>query len=275
MAHGRSDRRRGVLITILLGIIIMCISEYAVAADRSAQSEPQLESVHWQLQEYLGESGEMTPVLPDTSADSLFTQGQLTGSTGCNRYFGRYTTGEDNQLTLASEVGATQMACPGPVMQQEQRYLALLSRATVWQRQDASLLLLDEQQQPLLRYAAATPIALENTRWEALGINNGRGGVVSRATTDLATALFADGKLSGDAGCNQFSASYETDGNRITIGPAMATRKHCAVPDGIMEQERQYLQALARAHTYTLKPAGLELRDEKGSLQVSYGVQKP
>ena len=54
----------------------------------------------------------------------------------------------------------------------------------------------------------------------------------------------------------------------------MTTRKHCAEPDGIMEQEQQYLQALVRAHAYTLKPDGLELRDENGSLQVRYRVQK-
>jgi len=41
-----------------------------------------------------------------------------------------------------------------------------------------------------------------------------------------------------------------------------------------MEQEQQYLHALARARTYALKPDRLELRDENGALQVSYRVQK-
>jgi heat shock protein HslJ len=54
----------------------------------------------------------------------------------------------------------------------------------------------------------------------------------------------------------------------------MTTRKHCAEPDGIMEQEQHYLQALARAHAYTLKPDRLELRDRDGSLQVSFRVQE-
>jgi heat shock protein HslJ len=42
-----------------------------------------------------------------------------------------------------------------------------------------------------------------------------------------------------------------------------------------MEQEQQYLQALARAHTYTLKLDRLELRDENGSLQIVFERQKP
>lgn len=67
---------------------------------------------------------------------------------------------------------------------------------------------------------------------------------------------------------------YLTKEEQIIIGRAMTTRKHCAEPDGIMEQEQQYLQALARAHAYTLKPDGLELRDENGPLQVRYRVQE-
>jgi hypothetical protein len=85
--------------------------------------------------------------------------------------------------------------------------------------------------------------------------------------------------VSGNAGCNHFKASYEIGGEpggqqKITIGPAMTTRKHCAQPDGIMEQEQQYLQALmTRAHFWKITSDRLELRDDKGSLQVRYSVR--
>ncbi len=283
--------------TLILSIIIVCVSGFAAASDRHVRIDtpgendsvdpaitskpvvlkttgPELENIRWQLDQYLGDLGEMTPVLPETTVDARFSQGEIGGSAGCNRYFGRYTTGQDRRLTLASEIGSTQMACPPAVAGQEQRYLALLPLVAAWQRQDESLLLLDNEHQPILKYAAARTIGLEDSAWQATGINNGRGGVVSSNTTQLATALFANGKISGNAGCNHFAAAYEIKGNRIKIGRTMTTRKHCAEPDGIMVQEQQYLQALARAHTYTSKPDGLELRDENGSLQVSYRVQK-
>ena len=66
-----------------------------------------------------------------------------------------------------------------------------------------------------------------------------------------------------------------TQGDRITIGPAAATRKFCAEPEGIMDQEQQFFAALERARTYTLTPGKLELRDEDGSLQVSFRSAKP
>lgn len=232
-----------------------------------------LEGIDWQLHQYRGEAGELTQVLPETTVDARFTTGQVSGSAGCNRYFGAYTTGVDNRLTLAAEIGSTMMACPPAISRQEQRYLALLSQVASWQHRDGSLLLLDQDQQPVLVFSAAKPVTLEDVPWQATGINNGHGGVVSGNTTHLATAVFANGKISGSAGCNHFTATYEITGNLIAIGHAMTTRKHCAEPDGIMEQEQHYLQALARAHAYILKPDRLELRDRNGSLQVSYRVQ--
>jgi heat shock protein HslJ len=50
----------------------------------------------------------------------------------------------------------------------------------------------------------------------------------------------------------------------------MTTRMHCAEPDGIMDQEQEYLAALSRARVYELTDSGLKLRDENGSLQVNF-----
>ena len=132
----------------------------------------------------------------------------------------------------------------------------------------------------ILQYAAHQTATLENTQWQASGINNGKGGVVSSTATHLATARFEEGKVSGNAGCNNFSASYTISGEDLTIGPAMATRRLCAEPIGIMEQEQQYLQALQQAHSYQLGSdklgrGRLELRNEKGSLLVRFAIHTP
>jgi heat shock protein HslJ len=165
------------------------------------------------------------------------------------------------------------MACAPPVAEQERQYLDRLPVVVAFQLEGGSLRLLDKDQQAILEYSAVTPLALESTHWQASGINNGKGGVVSSANTQLATARFKDGKVSGHAGCNAFNASYEIKGDQITMGPAMTTRKHCAEPDGIMDQEQEYLQALSRVRVYELADTGLKLRDEKGSLQVNFVVE--
>jgi heat shock protein HslJ len=170
-------------------------------------------------------------------------------------------------------MGSTQMACPPEIMAQEQRHLALLGQVATADREGDHLLLQDADSATLLKFVATESASLENTAWQASGINNGEGGVVSSATTSLSTAVFAEGQLSGTGGCNQFTASYEIEGGEITIGPAAATRKLCNEPESIMDQEQQYFVALGRARTFSLTPDRLELRDEHGSLQVGFRTE--
>ena len=234
------------------------------------QTQQGLESPDWQLNRYRDALDRMLPVLPGTTVTVRFRNDELGGSAGCNRYFGSYTLGTDDQLSFSTPLGSTMMTCVPPVSEQERQYLKDLSAVAAFQLEDGSLRLLDKDRKAVLEYTAIKPLALEGMIWQAAGINNGRGGVVSTATTRLATAMFEDGKVSGHAGCNTFNASYEITDDRISMGPAMTTRMHCAEPDGIMDQEQEYLAALSRARTYELTDNGLKLRDENGSLQVNF-----
>jgi heat shock protein HslJ len=236
----------------------------------NTRTQQGLEASDWQLSRYREASGQMLSVLPDTRVTARFKVGELSGNAGCNRYFGSYTLGTDNRLSIPAPVGATMMACAPPVSEQERQYLSDLSAVVAFQLEDELLRLLDVNHKTVLEYTAVKPLALEGTPWVAAGINNGRGGVVSTATTRLATARFKDGTVSGHAGCNTYNATYEVTGNRISLGPAMTTRMHCAEPDGIMAQEQEYLAALSRAQNYELTDNGLKLRDDNGSLQVNF-----
>ena len=251
---------------LIISILLLSISGFTMASD------PELEDSRWQLSHYLDESTVMAPVLAEVVVDILFAEARVSGSAGCNSYFGGYNAGPDDRLTLSERMGSTLMACDPPVDRQEQRYLALLARVAAYRLEAESLVLLDQEHRPILQYQAARPATLENTRWQALGINNGRGGLVSSATTHLSSALFANGRVSGNAGCNSFSAVYELEDGIIAIGPAMATRKYCATSEGSMEQEGQYLRALEQVHSYRLGADGLELRDKNGSLQIRFVV---
>jgi len=242
----------------------------ATPEETAIVESPKFEDIHWRLVDYRSESGEMTPMLEQTTVGVKFSGGKLGGSAGCNRYFGSYVLGEGNQLSLGSEMGSTQMACIPEVMDQEQRYLSLLGQVVAVDRAEDHLLLKDADSTVLLKFVATEPATLENTEWQATGINNGKGGVVSSATTSRSTAVFAGDQLSGTGGCNRFTATYETEGDQITIGPAAATRMFCNEPEGIMDQEQQYFEALGRARTFSLTPEKLELRDGGGALQVSF-----
>ena len=76
--------------------------------------------------------------------------------------------------------------------------------------------------------------------------------------TDL-IAIFDTGTVAGTAGCNSYNASYEIDGDSITVGPAASTLKFCDQPAGVMDQEIAYLTLLQSADRFDLDGESLVL----------------
>jgi heat shock protein HslJ len=67
------------------------------------------------------------------------------------------------------------------------------------------------------------------------------------------TATFANGKISGDSGCNSYDGRYRVNGDKITISDLFNTLMSCPPkPEGIMEQEQFILETLEDAQTYQL-----------------------
>jgi heat shock protein HslJ/FlaG/FlaF family flagellin (archaellin) len=69
------------------------------------------------------------------------------------------------------------------------------------------------------------------------------------------TALFANGQVSGSAGCNTYQGTYRSTRaagrNTIEIGPLATTRMMCDEP--LMDQESLYLAALEAATSYRIE----------------------
>jgi len=123
---------------------------------------------------------------------------------------------------------------------------------------------------------AATPLPppaqdpLSGTRWEVVNYNNGSGGVVSLIDgTRIPLDFGAGGQLSGNGGCNDFSAAYQVNGDGITIGRPSVTSMFCAEPEGVMDQETKFLAALQSAATFRIDGNTLEMRTAAGALAVT------
>jgi len=212
--------------------------------------------------------------LPDTAITASFQEdGNLAGSDGCNRYGATYQVDGD-QITVTPGMG-TLMACPEPIMKQASDYMAALESATSYQIQADTLGLLDAGGNAVVTFTAQ-PTTLAGTSWTVIGYNNGKEAVVSVIIGTEPTAVFGeDGTLSGSAGCNDYNAPYEADDDGIiSIGPAATTRKMCSEPEGIMEQESQYLAALGTAATYRLEADRLEVRTAEGALAADFAAAK-
>ena len=79
------------------------------------------------------------------------------------------------------------------------------------------------------------------------------------------TASFAEGQVSGSAGCNSYTGTYEADGDEITIGENIAvTARACETP--LMEQESAYLIALGQAERVAIDGDELTIDTGAGEL---------
>lgn len=202
------------------------------------------------------------------TATLRFENGRAAGSDGCNRFMAPYSaTGA--AVVIGPVNASTLRGCNPEVMRRAQAVLQAMNDARRYRIEDDRLQLLSAKGATLAVYTRQ-PASLPGTSWRVTSYNNGRQAVVSvRHGTTLTMEFGADGRVAGSAGCNSFGAAYTADGAAVHIGPPISTKMMCAVPEGVMDQEQQFLAALATAATARFEGTRLELRTAEGALAVS------
>jgi heat shock protein HslJ len=119
-------------------IAVMALALLLAGCGSSPAESPSLEGTEWVLVTLRGE----TP-LPDTAPSAEFSADQISGSTGCNTYFGTYEV-SGGELSIG-DVASTEMWCMEPegVMDQEQAFLAALASVASYRLAGERLELLD------------------------------------------------------------------------------------------------------------------------------------
>ena len=184
-----------------------------------------------------------------TWPSATFEGGTVAGSTGCNRYTGSYIV--DGDSLEIGPLATTRMACLPPLDRIERAYVAALGRVTGWRSADDELVLVGTEDAELLRYAPASPVG----NWQVTGFLRGDAVTSPLVGTELTARFGDDGALTGSAGCNRYTGSYTSDKGAIEITAPASTRKACAEPAGVMEQEAAYLDALPNGGRHTASTA--------------------
>jgi len=112
----------------------------------------------------------------------------------------------------------------------------------------------DARVAPVKITAAAPQNPLANTNWQ-LQSANGTQLVPSGVSV---TAFFgADGSLTGNAGCNNYTTAYIVNGQSISIQPAAVSGALCGEPAD--STERTYLSLLGQAASFQISGGQLIL----------------
>lgn len=193
----------------------------------------------------------------------VFADGQVSGTSGCNSYFGTYEADDDGSLSIGA-LGGTEMACEEPLMTLESAYLAALG-GVVGFSVDGGVLTLEGADVRLgfFEEIPPEPLPLVGTTWSLDSVYQGDAVSSTIAGTDVTLTMGDDGAASGSGGCNRYHGIYTADGDALSFGPLASTKMACA--EDVMAQEAAFFDAMARVASTTIEGERLTLLDASGA----------
>jgi heat shock protein HslJ len=235
-----------------------------------------LEGTEWVLISLNGESLiEGTNITLNFAACTELSrsEGILSGFAGCNAYgggpdSGKYMVTDEGTLTIP-QIAVTAMLCSGPegVMEQEDAYIETLHNAAAYRVMDDRLEIDNAAGETTLVFARKEefpmkPSDLLGTRWQLLSWNGS-----SPIAGSTITIAFAEGEISGHAGCRGYRGTYEASGDDIRFPRLSMTEFLCLCPKALIVQEGQYTTSLGWTTNYRLgEESALSL--PKGRLEI-------
>jgi heat shock protein HslJ len=218
----------------------------------------------WQRTDY-SDGSSVTSANPRNYTITFQTDGRAIIQADCNTGNAGYTV-DGASLTL-QPAAVSLVACPPG--SQDGVFLRDLSRVATYVINGDQLVLNLSMDSGNMTFSLLPPPSLTGATWRVTGVNNGREAVVSVVPGTRLTAIFgADGRVTGDTGCNTYAGPYTLAGSSLSFGPLITTRRAC-VSDDANAQEQQFLAALAATSTFELFGDRLTLRDPSGATQVT------
>ena len=107
--------------------------------------------------------------------------------------------------------------------------------------------------------ALAQSAELAGSEWRPEWVD----GATSPSGTEVLVRFEAEGRVTGNGGCNRFFGSYKVTGDALEFGPLGATRMAC--PDPIMDHETALFKVLEAAKRFKRNGAKLTLFDAGGA----------
>jgi len=103
----------------------------------------------------------------------------------------------------------------------------------------------------VLAACSAPNSMLDDTKWflRLYGEQNSLHAIIED-TEITATFNSAKDEVSGSAGCNTYFARYEVKGSKLSIFEMAFTEMACVSPEGVMEQEQEFLTILTNAQSF-------------------------
>ena len=189
------------------------------------------------------------------------------GVAACRDYFATYGASEGRiGFPWMSMVGSSYVSCSDEIRSQEGRFTTDLSRArdySVDKDEGSSRLMIRTSRGKTLTFEPLLPAveSIADGNWVLkafVKVHVTESGMrLLRVTNPLQgpeiTMSFREGGVSGSAGCNSYSTQHSIGDAEIAFTSPRVTRRVCATPDGVMQQETRFLNllpSLTKFHIY-------------------------
>lgn len=231
------------------------------ASMKPAAATPTLDGSAWVLSSLPGQN-----LVSNATATARFEDGRISGSDGCNRYSMPFTV-NGPAIQIGPRGPSTLMACAEETMAQAETFLAALI-STRSLRYGAETIDLLNGDGAVVATLMAQAKALADVSWNVININNGQAIVGVMSGTPVTMVFDDDGRVSGMAGCNQYTAEYRGGGgDALLFSHVAATRMACPDP-AVMDQEAAFLRALELVTTLRFESNRIDFLRKDGSIAI-------
>lgn len=93
---------------------------------------------------------------------------------------------------------------------------------------------------------------IRDTKWKLEDMN--KAGVIDGSNMTL--SFDDEGRLFGNAGCNNYSGSYTLEGENLSVSPHLISTMRACIAESMMQQETNFLQTLPAMKTATIDETG-------------------
>ncbi|WP_411109331.1 META domain-containing protein [Streptomyces sp. c-19] len=211
---------------------------------------------------------------PDGARVDFGENGRARGNSGCNGFDAAVAVNGDT-LTVSGQ-GITEIGCPGDRQRFETELMKAFSGPLKGRLKGESLTLTSPDGRNGLELTAEPAAPLRGTTWKIDGLVSGDTVASPPAGSEgkARLVLGKDGRVSGNLGCNNFSATATVAEKTLTVqGPAATTRMMCTSPQ--MELETKLYELLDGPLTYRLDHRTLTLTDASGEGLTAVAVAEP